>query len=274
MRDHPNFQLAQLVYGDLLTARARPLRALGDVPEDLGGAWRPGTGRPARGIPAAHARAARAPAGRRGAFAVPAAVAAQQARDRHRHLARAAVPVREHGRRPEAGGRLLHLGGQARHRQGGRRRPAHAAGRVLRHQQPRPEVAQGLLRRRRAADQLSQPVRRAARQDRRRHLAARHAAGAVRARRRRPPTAAWCWPIPTCERIIRTVEIRTTPVVIAPSLRWVARASLQAETARFADALAGLARRQRQRRHAAGCWRSTRPTSPSTASRWPSGRRS
>jgi L,D-transpeptidase YnhG len=29
----PNFQLAQLVYGDLLTARTRPLMAFGDVPE-------------------------------------------------------------------------------------------------------------------------------------------------------------------------------------------------------------------------------------------------
>jgi hypothetical protein len=31
--DHPNFQLAQLVYGDLLAARSRPVRAIGDVPE-------------------------------------------------------------------------------------------------------------------------------------------------------------------------------------------------------------------------------------------------
>ncbi len=34
VRDHPNFQLAQLVYGDLLSARARPLRGIGDVPEN------------------------------------------------------------------------------------------------------------------------------------------------------------------------------------------------------------------------------------------------
>ncbi len=33
VRDHPNFQLAQLVYGDLLAAQARPLRAVGDVPD-------------------------------------------------------------------------------------------------------------------------------------------------------------------------------------------------------------------------------------------------
>jgi len=33
--DHPNFQLAQLVYGDLLAARGRPLRGFGDVPESL-----------------------------------------------------------------------------------------------------------------------------------------------------------------------------------------------------------------------------------------------
>jgi L,D-transpeptidase YnhG len=31
--EHPNFQLAQLVYGDLLMARARPVRSFGDVPE-------------------------------------------------------------------------------------------------------------------------------------------------------------------------------------------------------------------------------------------------
>lgn len=35
VHDHPNFQLAQLVYGDLLTARTRPLRSWGDVPDGL-----------------------------------------------------------------------------------------------------------------------------------------------------------------------------------------------------------------------------------------------
>ncbi|MCE3272516.1 MAG: hypothetical protein K0S57_2913 [Ramlibacter sp.] len=33
VRDHPNFSLAQLVYGDLLMAQLRPVRAFGDVPE-------------------------------------------------------------------------------------------------------------------------------------------------------------------------------------------------------------------------------------------------
>jgi len=33
VRDHPNFQLAQLVYGDLLSAQMRPLRQAGDVPD-------------------------------------------------------------------------------------------------------------------------------------------------------------------------------------------------------------------------------------------------
>jgi L,D-transpeptidase YnhG len=32
-RDHPNFQLAQLVLGDLLTLQTRPIRTLGDVPD-------------------------------------------------------------------------------------------------------------------------------------------------------------------------------------------------------------------------------------------------
>ena len=33
VRDQPNFQLAQLVYGDLLAARTRTLQSLGDIPE-------------------------------------------------------------------------------------------------------------------------------------------------------------------------------------------------------------------------------------------------
>lgn len=35
VQEHPNFQLAQLVYGDLLAARVRPVNALGDVPADM-----------------------------------------------------------------------------------------------------------------------------------------------------------------------------------------------------------------------------------------------
>ena len=33
VKDHPNFQLAQLVYGDLLASRSRPVKTVGDVPE-------------------------------------------------------------------------------------------------------------------------------------------------------------------------------------------------------------------------------------------------
>ena len=35
VEDLPNFQLAQLVYGDLLAARTRPVKAVGDVPDDI-----------------------------------------------------------------------------------------------------------------------------------------------------------------------------------------------------------------------------------------------
>ncbi|MEI7536421.1 MAG: L,D-transpeptidase family protein [Comamonadaceae bacterium] len=35
VRDYPNFQLAQLVYGDLLSARIRQVQTLGDVPEPV-----------------------------------------------------------------------------------------------------------------------------------------------------------------------------------------------------------------------------------------------
>ena len=36
VRDHPNFQLAHLVYGDLLSQQTRPVRRLGDVPDTHG----------------------------------------------------------------------------------------------------------------------------------------------------------------------------------------------------------------------------------------------
>lgn len=39
--DYPNFQLGQLVYGDLLSARIRPLRVFGDVPESAAKAGQP-----------------------------------------------------------------------------------------------------------------------------------------------------------------------------------------------------------------------------------------
>jgi L,D-transpeptidase YnhG len=42
---------------------------------------------------------------------------------------------------------------------------------------------------------------------------------------------------PDLERIIRTVEVRPTPVVIARTLRWVAPATLEFENRRFADVL-------------------------------------
>jgi murein L,D-transpeptidase YafK len=35
VHDYPNFQLGQLVYGDLLAARIRPVKALGDVPAEM-----------------------------------------------------------------------------------------------------------------------------------------------------------------------------------------------------------------------------------------------
>lgn len=41
VQDHPNFQLAQLVYGDLLAGLARPIRVLGDVPDTIARAAEP-----------------------------------------------------------------------------------------------------------------------------------------------------------------------------------------------------------------------------------------
>lgn len=41
VRDHPNFQLAQLAYGDLLASQSRPVRTLGDVPDTTAQAGAP-----------------------------------------------------------------------------------------------------------------------------------------------------------------------------------------------------------------------------------------
>lgn len=41
VKDHPNFQLAQLVYGDLLASRVRPVMTLGDVPDTTAKAGAP-----------------------------------------------------------------------------------------------------------------------------------------------------------------------------------------------------------------------------------------
>lgn len=41
VRDHPNFQLAQLVYGDLLAGRTRAIQTLGDVPDSATNNVRP-----------------------------------------------------------------------------------------------------------------------------------------------------------------------------------------------------------------------------------------
>jgi L,D-transpeptidase YnhG len=43
VKDYPTFALAQLVHGDLLTAQTRPLRAMGDMPEATLRAASPGT---------------------------------------------------------------------------------------------------------------------------------------------------------------------------------------------------------------------------------------
>ena len=49
---------------------------------------------------------------------------------------------------------------------------------------------------------------------------------------------------PDLENIIRTVAIRSTPVLIAPQLRWVSPSAAQAEGKSFERHLAGVAQRQ------------------------------
>jgi L,D-transpeptidase YnhG len=93
VRDHPNFQLAQLVYGDLLASQTRPVRTIRRRARHHRQGGRCAAGRAARRIPGAYARAARAPARRHRAVAVPDAFIPREARDCGRRVALAPVPV-------------------------------------------------------------------------------------------------------------------------------------------------------------------------------------
>jgi L,D-transpeptidase YnhG len=77
---------------------------------------------------------------------------------------------------------------------------------------------------------------------------------------------------PDLERIIRTVEVRSTPVVIAHSLKWVAPQSLTADSKSF-ETCCGAGTAPSPAATWPGSPPGTPPTSPATARRWPNGRR-
>ena len=237
VRDHPNFQLAQLVVGDLLTARARPLRGWGDVPEGLGANGSQAlTELREESLLRIRALRERPPEG-----AVPSQFLQLASRSKHAiavDTSRARLYLFEN---TAAGLKLvadyyISVGklGTDKASEGDLRTPL-GVYYVTSHLDPRSLkdfYGAGAL-------PINYPNPYDARRGKTGGGIWLH--GTPPGQYARPPKATdGCVVManPDLERILRTVEVRSTPVVIAPSLRWVAPASLHADARSFADALA------------------------------------
>ena len=236
VKDHPNFGLAQLVYGDLLTSQVRPVRAFGDVPE---GEAKTGAQALAELREESQLRM-RALRERPPAGAIPAQFLQLSAQNKHAiaiDTSRARLYLFENG--PEGlklvADYYISVGksGIEKATEGDMRTPlgVYFVTSNLDPKSLKDFYGAGAL-----------PINYPNPYDARRGKTGRgiwlH--GTPPAQFSRAPKATdGCVVLanPDLERIIRTVEIRTTPVVIAPALRWVPPASVQAENRHFTDVL-------------------------------------
>jgi len=238
VRQHPNFQLAQLVYGDLLMAQQSPVRAFGDVPEPAakeGGAMLAEL----REESQLRMRALRE---RPPANAIPAQFLQLSAKNRHAiaiDTSRARLYLFEN--EPGQGVKLIgdyyiSVGklGIEKSEEGDMRTPlgVYWVTSNLDPKSLKDFYGAGAL-----------PINYPNPYDARRGKTGRgiwlH--GTPPAQYSRAPKATdGCVVLanPDLERIIKTVEVRTTPVVIAPSLRWVNPNSVESDSRRFAEVLA------------------------------------
>lgn len=233
VREHPNFQLAQLVYGDLLMAQQRPVKAFGDVPDSFA------TGALADLREESQLRM-RALRERPPAGAIPAQFLQLSPRNRHAiaiDTSRARLYLFQNG--PEGlkllGDYYISVGksGIEKVAEGDLRTPlgVYYVTSNLDPKSLKDFYGAGAL-----------PINYPNAYDARRgktgsgiwlHGTPPHQFS------RAPKATDGCVVLanPDLQRIIRTVEVRTTPVVIANNLRWVAPASMQPETRRFQDVL-------------------------------------
>lgn len=236
VQDHPNFSLAQLVYGDLLLAQQGAVRMLGDVPDSAVG----GAGQQLAELREESQLRMRALRERPPAGAVPAQFLQLSSRSRHAiavDASRARLYLFQNG--PD-GLKLLAdyyisvgKSGIEKMAEGDARTPLgvyyitsnldpktlkdfYGAGALpINYPNPydarRGKTGRGIWLHGTPPDQFA----------------------------RAPKATDGCVVLanPDLERIIRTVEVRTTPVVIAPSLRWVNPASAHAENRHFQDVL-------------------------------------
>lgn len=236
VKDHPNFSLAQLVYGDLLTAQQRPVRAFGDVPDDA-----------ARSAAQALAELReesqlrmRALRERPPAGAVPAQFLQLSTRNRHAiaiDTSRARLYLFEN----EPGGLKLiadyyiSVGklGTDKNAEGDLRTPlgVYFITSNLDPKSLKDFYGAGAL-------PINYPNPYDARRGKTGYGIWLHGTPPEQFARA-PKATDGCVVLanPDLERIIRTVEVRTTPVVIATSLRWVAPPAAQAEARHFNEVL-------------------------------------
>jgi len=232
---HPNFQLAQLVYGDLLAAQARPLRALGDVPEGAGTAPAQLAELREESLLRLRALRERPPAG-----TVPSQFLQLAPRSRHAiavDTSRARLYLFEN---TPGGLKLLadyyiSVGrlGIDKTAEGDLRTPLgiYYVTSNLDPKSLKDFYGAGAL-------PINYPNPYDARRGKTGGGIWLH--GTPPSQFARAPKATdGCVVLanPDLERIIRTVEVRTTPVVIASSLRWVPQQSVQADARTFTDAL-------------------------------------
>jgi L,D-transpeptidase YnhG len=236
VKDHPNFGLAQLVYGDLLTVQTRPVRAFGDVPDS---AMR-SAGQQLAELREESQLRMRALRERPPAGAIPAQFLQLPARTKHAiaiDTSRARLYLFQNG--PE-GLKLLAdyyisvgKAGTEKASEGDLRTPlgVYFVTSNLDPKSLKDFYGAGAL-----------PINYPNPYDARRGKTGRgiwlHGTPPEQFARA-PKATDGCVVLanPDLARIIRTVEVRTTPVVIAPSLRWVAPASVHAENRHFNDVL-------------------------------------
>lgn len=237
VHNHPNFQLAQLVYGDLLAAQARPLRGLGDVPDGGANGSNPALAE-LREESSLRIRALRErpPEG-----AIPAQFLQLSARSRHAiavDTSRARLYLFEN---TATGLRLLAdyyisvgKSGTDKSAEGDLRTPlgVYYVTSNLDPKSLKDFYGAGAL-------PINYPNPYDARRGKTGSGIWLH--GTPPAQFSRAPKATdGCVVLanPDLQRIIRTVEVRTTPVVIADKLSWVAPQSTQPESRQFAQTLA------------------------------------
>ena len=234
--DHPNFQLAQLVYGDLLTAQLRPVRMFGDVPDTAArSSAQMLTELREESLLRMRALRERPPEG-----AIPAQFVQLSAKNRHAiaiDTSRARLYLFENG---PGGLKLLAdyyisvgKSGIEKSAEGDLRTPlgVYFVTSNLDPKSLRDFYGAGAL-------PINYPNPYDARRGRTGSGIWLHGTPPNQFARS-PKATDGCVVLanPDLQRIIRTVEVRTTPVVIAPSLRWVTPESVAPDGRRFADVL-------------------------------------